>query len=66
MIWWVSAVVKVMPQAICGVSIRSVRNENGTGSSSPGCISSRSQAMVAPSRRAGVPVFRRPIWKSRR
>ena len=29
----------------------------------PGCISSRSQAMVLPSSRAGVPVFSRPIWK---
>jgi hypothetical protein len=43
------------------VVIASVRNENGIGAASASCISSRSQAMVDPSRRAGVPVFRRPM-----
>ena len=49
-----------MPQAICGVVMRSVRNENGTGGSSPGCISSPAQSMVRPSSRGGVPVLSRP------
>ena len=40
MILWVSAVVKVIPQAICGTSILSVRYENGTGSSSAAWLSS--------------------------
>ena len=31
-------VVRVMPHAICGVVMRSVRAENGTGSSSPACF----------------------------
>ena len=47
----------VMPQATCGLVIRSVRNENGTGGSSPGCISSAAQsigAAVEPRRRAGL------------
>ena len=61
MMRWVSSVVWVMPQAIWGTSMRSVRKLNGTGSSSAACISSRSQAMVRPSSRAGVPVFNRPI-----
>ena len=43
--------------------IRSVRVENGSGGSSPGCISSAAQSMVAPSSRGGVPVFSRPSAK---
>ena len=60
MISCVASVVWVMSQAICGVVIRSVRNENGTGGSSPGCRSRPSQSIVLPSSRAGVPVLRRP------
>jgi hypothetical protein len=30
---WVASVVRVMPHWICGVSIRSVRAENGSGGS---------------------------------
>ena len=60
MMAWVASVVVVMPQAICGLAIRSVRNENGTGGSSPGCISRLAQSIVRPSRRAGVPVLSRP------
>ena len=56
----VASVVRVTAQAICGVSIRSVRKENGTGGSSPGCCSRLSQSMEARESRAGVPVFRRP------
>ena len=66
MIAWVSGVVRVMPQSICRVSILSVRNENGTGSSSGRWRSSDAQSMVVPSRRAGVPVFRRPRERPRR
>ena len=43
----VAAVVRVMAQAICGVVMRSVRNENGTGGSSPGCFSRLSQSIEA-------------------
>ncbi|MNE40536.1 hypothetical protein D3C77_335210 [compost metagenome] len=60
----VASVVWVTPQAICGVAILSVRKLKGTGWSSAACISSRSQAMVRPSSRAGVPVFSRPIINS--
>ena len=59
----VRSVVVVTPQAICGRVIRSVRNENGTGSSSPACISRLAQSIEGPARRAGVPVLRRPIWR---
>ena len=52
-----------MWQTTCGVVIRSVRNENGTGGSSPGCTSSPRQSIVVPSSRGGVPVFRRPSAK---
>ena len=55
-----AASVAVMWQAICGVVIRSVRNENGSGGSSPGCSSSPAQSMVRPSSRGGVPVLSRP------
>ena len=37
-----------------------VRIENGSGGSSPGCISSAGQSIVRPSSRGGVPVFKRP------
>ena len=56
----VAAVVWVMAQATCGVVIRSVRNENGTGGSSPGCCSRASQSIDDLARRGGVPVLRRP------
>ena len=65
MMRWVSAVVWVMPQAICGTSIRSVMKEKGWGSGSAGCISRRAQSIVRPSSRAGVPVLSRPIFRPR-
>ena len=40
--------------------IRSVSVENGSGGSSPGCISRAAQSIVVPSSRGGVPVFKRP------
>ena len=55
-----AAVVWVMPHWICGVVMRSVSVENGSGGSSPGCTSSAAQSMVVPSSRGGVPVFSRP------
>ncbi len=56
---WTSGVVAVMWQGSCDWSIRSVRNENGTGSSSPGWTSSASKSIVRPLRRGGVPVLNR-------
>ncbi len=43
--------------------MRVVSIENGSGGSSPGCISSADQSMLRPSRRGGVPVFKRPSVK---
>ena len=63
---WVAGVVAVMWQATWGVVIRSVRKENGTGGSSPGCISRPAQSIVRPSSRGGVPVFSRPSGKPSR
>jgi hypothetical protein len=40
--------------------------ENGSGGSSPGCISTADQSMVVPSSRGGVPVFNRPSVKPTR
>ena len=40
-----------------------VRLEKGTKLSSAGCITSLSQAMVSPFKRAGVPVFKRATGK---
>ena len=60
---WVAGVVRVMPHWICGVVIRSVITENGSGGSSPGCISTADQSIVVPSSRGGVPVFSRPSVK---
>ena len=40
--------------------MRVVSIENGSGGLSPGCICSADQSMVRPSRRGGVPVFKRP------
>ena len=57
---WVAALVRVIPHWICGVVMRSVSTENGSGGSSPGCISTADQSMVVPSSRGGVPVFSRP------
>ena len=54
-----------MWQTICGVVIRSVRNEKGSGGSSPGCISSPAQSIVPPSSRGGVPVLSRPERETR-
>ena len=57
MIAWVAAVVWVMWQAICGVVIASVRNENGVGRVvaglhlQPGPVDG---AAVEPRRRAGL------------
>jgi len=56
----VAGVVRVIPHWICGVVMRSVITENGSGGSSPGCISTTDQSMVVPSSRGGVPVFSRP------
>ena len=66
MIWWVASVVRVMPHWICGFSIRPVSTENGSGGSSPGCISTAAQSMVVPSIRGGVPVLSRPSAKPSR
>ena len=55
-----------MPHWICGVSMRAVSIENGSGGSSPGCISSAAQSMVVPSSRGGVPVLSRPSAKPSR
>ena len=63
---WVAGVVVVMWQAICGVVIRSVMNENGGGGSSPGWLSSPAQSIVVPSSRGGVPVLSRPSAKPAR
>ena len=46
--------------------MRSVRVENGSGGSSPGCISNAAQSIVVPSSRGGVPVFSRPSAKPTR
>ena len=62
----VRGVVSVMWQTICGVVIRPVRNENGTGGSSPGWTASPRQSIVVPSSRGGVPVLRRPSAKPQR
>mgnify|MGYP003693733235 CR=1 FL=1 len=40
--------------------------ENGSGGSSPGCISTADQSIVVPSSRGGVPVFSRPSAKPAR
>ena len=40
---------------ICGLAMRSVSSENGTGSSSAAWLSSEAQSIVRPSRRGGVP-----------
>ena len=60
MMAWVAGVVRVMPHWTCGFAMALVRNENGVGGSSPGCISSAGQSIVLPSRRGGVPVLSRP------
>ena len=59
----VAGSVRVMPHWICGVSMRAVSIENGSGGSSPGCISTADQSMVLPSSRGGVPVLSRPSAK---
>ena len=46
--------------------MRSVRTENGSGGSSPGCRSTAAQSIVPPSSRGGVPVLRRPSAKPAR
>ena len=56
-------------QSICGRSIRAVRNENGTGGSSPRSTrnvpsaTGASKSMLSRSSRGGVPVFSRPHSK---
>src|SRR5262245_61077423 len=60
MMRWVAALVRVMPHWTWGLSMRSVSIENGSGGSSPGCISTAVQSMVRPSSRGGVPVLSRP------
>src|SRR5213592_2409587 len=63
---WVAAFVRVMPHWTCGFSMRSVRVENGSGGSSPGCISTAAQSIVLPSSRGGVPVLSLPSANPRR
>ena len=63
---WVASVVRVMPHWTWRLSMRSVSTENGSGGSSPGCISSAAQSMVRPSSRGGVPVLSRPSAKPAR
>ena len=46
--------------------MRSVRTENGSGGSSPGCRSTAAQSIVLPSSRGGVPVLSRPSAKPAR
>src|SRR5215831_16350444 len=41
----VAGVVRVIPHSICGVLMRSVIAENGSGGSSPGCISTAAPTM---------------------
>ena len=55
-----------MPHSTCGLLMRSVSTENGSGGSSPGCGSVAAQSMVVPSSRGGVPVFSRPSAKPAR
>ena len=55
--------VWVIPHEICRVVIDFVNIENGSGGSSPACISSAFQSIVLPSKRGGVPVLRRPSVK---
>src|SRR5690242_3068452 len=57
----VRRVVRVMWQTVWGVVIDLVRNEKGTGGSSPFCTASWLQSIVVPSRRGGVPVLSLPI-----
>ena len=66
MISCVAGVVRVMPHSICRVSMRAVSVENGSGGSSPGCISTAAQSIVDPSSRGGVPVLSRPSAKPNR
>ena len=66
MIACVAGVVPVMWQAICGVAMRSVSVEKGSGGSSPACASSAARSMVRPSSRGGVPVFSRASAKPKR
>ena len=54
-----------MPQSICLLERLFVKNENGTGFSSPDCFSKIAQFMVSPFKRDGVPVFKRPSCKPR-
>src|SRR6516165_5719727 len=42
---WVAAFVRVMPHRTWGLSMRSVSIENGSGGSSPGCISTAAQPL---------------------
>ena len=56
--------VRDMAQNNCG-TVRRLRIADIVHSSpSEGCISSRAQSMVRPSKRGGVPVFKRDIGKS--
>ena len=63
MMRWVSAVVRVMWQGSCGAVTAVVSEEKNSGSGSPCWISSRSQSIVEPSSRGGVPVLSRPSAK---
>ena len=53
MISWTAGLVAVMWQSSWGWVIASVRNENGTGSPSPGCGSRREKSIVRPFSRGG-------------
>src|SRR3546814_9040224 len=52
-----------MWQTVCGTAMAVVRVENGSGGSSPAWTSRSPHSLVPPSRRGGVPVFRRPSGK---
>ncbi|MEJ0043549.1 MAG: hypothetical protein WDM81_15615 [Rhizomicrobium sp.] len=57
MIAWVSGVVRVMWQTICGFAMAEFRNENGVGGSSPRWMASwspRDGLAVQPRRGAGL------------
>ena len=55
-----------MPHSIWRHAADDVRLEKKYGSTSADCVSSDAQSMVVPSRRAGVPVFKRPSTKPSR
>src|SRR6185312_10846571 len=63
---WVTGVVWVTRQSICGLGTCDVSVLNTSGSASPGSGARPSQSMVRRSSRGGVPVLRRPSGRARR